>query len=89
MLGAILILRLLVLASRQLRSPGASLTVYWYWISAIALSTLEYIWVTSPRADLFFSVPFLMILVLRVEGLGNPSSADDDLVGGKSVAWDG
>jgi hypothetical protein len=68
-LGAILIFRLLVLASCQMRSPGPSATLCWYWISAIALSTLEYIWVTSPRADLFFSVTFLMILLLRVEGL--------------------
>jgi hypothetical protein len=75
-LGAILIFRLLVLASRQLRRRGTSVTVYWYWISAMALSTLEYIWVTSPRADLFFSVTFLMILLLRVEGLENPLSAE-------------
>ncbi len=76
-LGAILIFRLLGLASRRLRAPGTSLTVYWYWISAIALSTLEYIWVTSPRADLFFSVTFLMILVLRVEGLDKLLGAED------------
>jgi O-Antigen ligase len=76
-LGAILIFRLLVLASRQLRGTGASVTVYRYWISVIALSTLEYIWVTSPRADLFFSVTFLMILLLRVEGLENLRNAED------------
>ena len=75
-LGAVLILRLLVLASGQLRAAGASVTVYRYWISAVALSTLEYIWVTSPRADLFFSVTFLMILLLRVEGLENLLSAE-------------
>jgi hypothetical protein len=76
-LGAILIFRLVVLASRQLRTPGAALTVSWYLISVIALSTLEYIWVTSPRADLFFSVTFLMILLLRVEGLESLLSAED------------
>ena len=76
-LGAILIFRLLALASGQLRGPGASVTVWWYSISVIALSTLEYVWVTSPRADLFFSVTFLMILLLRVEGLENLLSAED------------
>jgi hypothetical protein len=76
-LAAILIFRLLVLASCQMRSPGASVTLCWYWISAVALSTLEYIWVTSPRADLFFSVTFLMTLLLRVEGLENLLGADD------------
>jgi hypothetical protein len=76
-LGAILIFRLLVLASRQLQGAATSGTVCWYWVSAIALSTLEYIWVTSPRADLFFSVTFMMILLLRVEGLETLLGAED------------
>jgi O-Antigen ligase len=88
-LGAVLILRLLVLASRHLRGHGAAMTVYWYWISVAALSTLEYVWVTSPRADLFFSVTFLMILLLRVEGLENRVGAEDVAVKRESLAWNG
>jgi O-Antigen ligase len=76
LLGALLVFRLLTAIANSSATLHAASTAYWYWITVIALSTLEYIWVTSPRGDLFFSVTFLTVVLLRIEGLANSRRPD-------------
>jgi len=80
-LGIVLLLRLLSVSMQSSIDLRATATAYWFWITLVAASTLEYVWVSSPRADLFFSVTFVVIAVLRVERLARaPRDSDQPAV---------
>jgi hypothetical protein len=77
-LGIALLLRLLTAITRGSEGFRTGATAYWYWISIVAISTLEYVWVVSPRGDLFFSVTFVLIALLRIERLAHVRRLSED-----------